>query len=164
MKGCITVGRPKKPSRVRKFEGNRSKTVIVEEPVVKYKRPSCPRELPREIKKIWKTLAPDLIRTRKLNQFNARAFLEHCYIIMHLDDLDKAIYESCRSLLQENKVIDSVTGIETVQYKEAALSKIKRGYLSAFERSCKVFGFTATQFASHYQYEEGGGEDDPGLL
>lgn len=147
-------GRPKKSSAQKRFEGNRSKVKIVDEPVVSYKAPSCPRNVPPEVKKIWKQLAPQLIRARKLNQFNAHAFKEHCVIIMTLDDLDNAIYETCRSLLQENVTVDPTTGIETTQYKEAALSKVRRHYMTLLDRSNKAFGFTAVQFEGHYRYDE----------
>lgn len=150
----MPAGRPKKPSRVKKFEGNRSKVPIFEESVVSFQAPSCPKDVPKEAKEYWKMLAPDLIRAKKLNQFNAHSFKEYCIICMTLDDLDKAIYETCRSLLQEDRLYDAGTGKETVEYKESALSKIRRQYLILHDKLCKSFGFTAVQFGGHYRYKD----------
>lgn len=148
-------GRPKKSAAQKRFEGNRSKVNIVDEPVISFKAPSCPRDMPPEAKKIWKQLAPQLIRARKLNQYNSHSFKEHCVIIMTLNDLDNAIYNTCRSLLQQDKIYDAATGEEEVAYKEAALSKIRRQYLMLLDRSNKAFGFTAVQFSGHYRYDDG---------
>jgi len=150
----MPAGRPKKPSAKKRFEGNRSKVDIVDESVISYKAPSCPKDMPKEAKKIWRQLAPELIRARKLNQYNSHSFKEHCIIIMTLNDLDNAIYNTCRSLLQEEKVYDAATGTEEVSYKEAALSKIRRQYLMLLDRSSKAFGFTAVQFPGHYRYDD----------
>ncbi len=143
----------KKSSGRKKFEGQQP-GFIQGEPVVSFRPPKCPKDLPKEAKSIWNNLAPDLIQAKKLNQFTAPIFREYCIVVMTLQDLDKAIYATNRSLLEQTRLYDAGTGKEENEYKESALSKIRRMHWVQLEKFSKTLGFTFIAFEGHYRYED----------
>ena len=149
---------PRKSSSRKRLTGNRSRTRITPEPTVPFRPPTPPKDLPKEARRHWKLLAPDLIKARKLNQFTVSLFKEYTIIMMTLEDLDRAIYETNRSLIEITSVVDSA-GRERFESKETALSKTRRQHWIILERIAKSFGFTAIQFEGHYRYDT---DDDNG--
>jgi phage terminase small subunit len=101
----------------------------------------------------WDKLAPTLIQRGHLNILSEDAFAECCDLHSRLLDINHAINETNRSLLQ----IDdkwSVKDGETQTFKESALSDIKRKYSARFLEYCKEFYLTPKTNRGNYGLEE----------
>ena len=90
----------------------------------------------------WDRVAPVVISRGHLNVLSEDAFSELCDIHSRLTDINKAIDETNRSLLQVDDKWDNKAGVETSSFKESALSDLKRKYSRSFLDYCKAFYLT----------------------
>jgi hypothetical protein len=89
------------------------------------KRPTC---LDGYAAAYWDKVSPILIKRGHLNILSEDAFTELCDLTSRLRDINIAINETNRSLLQIDDKWDNKEGTETQSFKESALSDIKRKY------------------------------------
>lgn len=92
----------------------------------------CPSYLNETAAEYWAKLAPTVIERGHLNVLSEDAFAEMCDLFSRLRDINAAINETNRSLLQIDDSWDNKKGIETQSFKESALSKNKRLYSKLF--------------------------------
>lgn len=97
----------------------------------KYKQ-TCPERLNEVATVYWEKIAPTVIERGHLNVLSEDAFAELCDLYSRLQDINKAIDETNRSLLQIDDKWDAKNGMETQSFKESALSDIKRKYSKLF--------------------------------
>jgi len=90
----------------------------------------------------WDKVAPLLIKRGHLNSISEDIFIELCDLKQRLGDINKAINETNRSLLQVDDKWDNKNCIETQSFKESALSDIKRKYSRLLLDYCKQFYLT----------------------
>jgi len=113
---------------------------------VKSKPPSPPINCPQMLNEIaasyWRKIAPTVIERGHLNVLSEDAFAELCDLYSRLRDINSAIDETNRSLLQIDDKWDSKEGVETRSFKESALSDIKRKYSKLFLDYQKQFYLT----------------------
>lgn len=94
--------------------------------------PVCPDGLNEIAAAYWQKIAPTVIERGHLNVLSEDAFSELCDLFSRLKDINKAIDETNRSLLQIDDKWDAKNGMETQSFKESALSDIKRKYSKLF--------------------------------
>ena len=80
----------------------------------------------------WDKIAPTVEARGHLNILSEDAFAEMCDLHSRLRDVNKAIDETNRSLLQIDDKWDVKSGVETQSFKESALSDLKRKYSKLF--------------------------------
>ena len=80
----------------------------------------------------WDKIAPTVEARGHLNILSEDAFAEMCDLYSRLRDVNKAIDDTNRSLLQIVDQWDNKKGIESQQFKESALSDLKRKYSKLF--------------------------------
>ena len=80
----------------------------------------------------WDKIAPTVEARGHLNVLSEDAFAEMCDLHSRLRDVNKAIDETNRSLLQIVEQWDNKAGTESQQFKESALSDLKRKYSKLF--------------------------------
>jgi len=80
----------------------------------------------------WDKIAPTVMERGHLNVLSEDAFAELCDLYSRLRDINKAINETNRSLLQVEDKWDNKNGVESQAFKESALSDIKRKYSKLF--------------------------------
>jgi phage terminase small subunit len=90
----------------------------------------------------WDKVAPVLVKRGHLNILSEDAFAELCDCAMRLRDINAAINETNRSLLQIDDKWDNKAGVESQSFKESALSDIKRKYSNLLLVYCKQFYLT----------------------
>jgi phage terminase small subunit len=90
----------------------------------------------------WDKVAPTVISRGHLNVLSEDAFAELCDIYSRLQDVNGAINETNRSLLQIDDKWDNKGGVETQSFKESALSDLKRKYSRLLLDYCKQFYLT----------------------
>ena len=95
-------------------------------------KPICPDYLNEIAAAYWDKIAPTVIERGHLNVLSEDAFAEMCDLFSRLRDINAAINETNRSLLQVDDSWDNKRGIETQSFKESALSKNKRLYSKLF--------------------------------
>lgn len=106
----------------------------------------------------WDKTAPLLIKRGHLNILSEDAFAELCDLYSRLRDINSAIDETNRSLMQiEDKFIttlDRTQTIETQAFKESALSDLKRKYSKQFLDFCKQFYLTPLSNRGNFGLED----------
>jgi len=147
----------RKPETKKKFEGNRGKKKITNEVALSYKVPKCPADLNDTAKVYWKKIAPYLIETKQLHVLSEDTFKELCDIYSRLNDINHAIDETNRSLLQIDDKWDNKNAVETKSFRESALSDIKRKYSKQFLEYSKQFHLTPESMKGFYNFDK---EDD----
>lgn len=90
----------------------------------------------------WDKVAPTVIERGHLNILSEDAFAELCDIYSRLVEVNRAIDETNRSLLQVVDVWNNKSGTEEQQLKESALSDLKRKYSKLFLDYQKQFYLT----------------------
>jgi len=90
----------------------------------------------------WDKVSPTCIKRGHLNILSEDSFAELCDIYSRLVEVNKAIDETNRSLLQIVDTWDNKAGTETQQFKESALSDLKRKYSKLFLDYQKQFYLT----------------------
>lgn len=80
----------------------------------------------------WDKIAPTVDARGHLNVLSEDAFAEMCDLHSRLRDVNRAIDETNRSLLQIDDKWDNKAGVETQSFKESALSDLKRKYSKLF--------------------------------
>jgi phage terminase small subunit len=120
----------------------------------------------------WDKTAPVLIARGHLNILSEDAFAELCDLVARLRDINAAVNESGRSLLQggekasektENKADakpEERADVEIGVLKESALSDLKRKYSNLLLVYCKQFYLTPLSNRGNFDIPEGK-EKDP---
>lgn len=102
----------------------------------------------------WDKIAPTVIERGHLNVLSEDAFAEMCDLYSRLRDINKAINETNRSLLQIDDKWDAKNGVESQSFKESALSDIKRKYSKLFLDYQKQFYLTPLSNRGNFGLEE----------
>lgn len=92
----------------------------------------CPQWLNDVAADYWNRISPVVHTRGHLNIISADAFAELCDTYSRLIEVNKAIDETNNSLLQIVEQWDNKNGTETKQFKESALSDLKRKYSKLF--------------------------------
>ena len=108
----------------------------------------------------WDKVAPTVILRGHLNVLSEDAFVEICDLHSRLKDINRAINETNRSLLQIDDKWDNKAGVETQSFKESALSDLKRKYSRQFLDYCKSFYLTPLSNRGNFGIGEGEKEKD----
>lgn len=110
------------------------------------KPPSQPIDRPQHLNEVaaayWDRVSPTVIQRGHLNVLSEDAFTELCDIYSRLVEVNRAIDENNRSLLQIVEQWDNKNGVESQQFKESALSDLKRKYSKLFLDYQKQFYLT----------------------
>lgn len=93
---------------------------------------TCPTYLNSIAAEYWEKIAPTVIERGHLNILSEDAFAEMCDNYSRLRDVNRAIDETNRNLLQVIDQWDNKKGKEVYQVKESALSDLKRKYSKLF--------------------------------
>jgi hypothetical protein len=101
-----------------------------------------PQGMNEEALAYWEKIAPTIILRGHLNVLSEDTFAELCDLHSRLKDINRAIDDGNRSLLQIDDKWDSKSGLETQSFKESALSDLKRKYSRQFLDYCKQFYLT----------------------
>ena len=104
----------------------------------------------------WEKTAPVLITRRHLNVLSEDAFAELCDLVARLRDINIAINESDRSLLQTGDKLQNEAGFDPKSIKESALSDIKRKYSNLLLVYCKQFYLTPLSNRGNFDMPEQG--------
>jgi hypothetical protein len=135
------------------FENSKRTAPVRKAHVDKKKRAPAPKPKPQDpinrphglnddAAEYWDKISPTLIARGHLNVLSEDAFAELCDIHSRLKDVNRAIDETNRSLLQVDDKWDNKNGIETQSFKESALSDLKRKYSRLFLDYQKQFYLT----------------------
>lgn len=120
--------------------------------------PSEPVNRPQHLNEVaaayWDRIAPTVIKRGHLNEISLDAFAELCDIYSRLVEVNKAIDENNRSLLQIVEQWDNKNGVESQQFKESALSDLKRKYSKLFLDYQKQFYLTPLSNRGNFGLEE----------
>lgn len=119
--------------------GKKEKAPSINAPSHKINRPQHLNEIAAAY---WDKVAPTVMERGHLNILSEDSFAELCDIHSRLIEVNKAIDETNRSLLQVVDQWDNKNGIESQQFKESALSDLKRKYSRQFLDYCKAFYLT----------------------
>jgi phage terminase small subunit len=120
---------------------------------------NCPEYLNELATEYWNKVAPTVVARGHLNVLSEDAFAELCDLYSRLRDVNKAIDETNRSLLQIDDKWDNKTGVETQSFKESALSDIKRKYSKLFLDYRKQFYMDPKENRGNFGIQED--EKDP---
>jgi hypothetical protein len=107
----------------------------------------------------WDKIAPTVMERGHLNILSEDAFAELCDLYSRLKDINKAIDETNRSLLQIDDKWDNKTGVETQSFKESALSDIKRKYSKLFLDYQKQFYLIPLSNRGNFGLDQGEQKD-----
>ena len=121
-----------------------------------------PVGLNRIASKYWHKVAPILIKRGHLNVLSEDAFAELCDIYSRLVEINRVIDKTNRSLLQIVDQWDNKNGIESQQFKESALSDLKRKYSARYLDFCKQFYLTPAANRGNFGLGEEGDDKKPG--
>jgi len=143
-----------KTAKEKKLKGNPSKRVIKEEYSLSCSDPFCPDDLNDLAKSYWYKISPYLIKTKQLHTLSEDTFNELCDIYSRLKDINHAIDETNRSLLQIDDKWDNKTGTESQSFRESALSDIKRKYSKQFLEYSKQFHLTPESMKGYYNFDD----------
>lgn len=102
----------------------------------------------------WDKIAPILTQRGYLNVLSEDAFAELCDLHSRLTDINHAINETNRSLLQIVEQWDNKNATENQQFKESALSDLKRKYSARFMDYCKQFYLTPYSVRGNFGLED----------
>jgi phage terminase small subunit len=145
----------------------------------KNKIPSLPINRPHYLNQIaseyWDKIAPTVIERGHLNILSEDAFAELCDLHSRLMDINAMINngtvqkcEGCgreikipgnRSLLQVDDKWSIKDGVETMCFKESALSDLKRKYSKQFLDYCKAFYLTPLSNRGNFGLDKPEDED-----
>lgn len=108
----------------------------------------------------WDKVAPTVIERGHLNVLSEDAFAELCDLHSRLQDINKAINDGNRSLLQIDDKWDNKAGIEYQSFKESALSDLKRKYSKLYLEYSNKFYLTPLSNRGNYGLGENGKKDE----
>lgn len=108
----------------------------------------------------WIKISPTVIKRGHLNVLSEDAFTELCDLYSRLRDINKAIDETNRSLLQIDDKWDTKNGTETQSFKESALSDLKRKYSKLFLDYQKQFYLTPLSNRGNFGLKEAEPEEE----
>ena len=98
------MSRPRKPTVVKKLEGDIHKERHnKQEPVIKGEA-KCPDYLNKEAKKVWEEIAPELIRSGIATAIDVHELAEYCDIIAQIKKHDKKIAKDGEYYISKNGV------------------------------------------------------------
>lgn len=129
----------------------------IEEPSSPIDRPSGLNEMASAY---WDKIAPTVIERGHLNVLSEDAFAEMCDLYSRLRDINNAINETNRSLLQIDDKWDAKNGVESQSFKESALSDIKRKYSRLFLDYQKQFYLTPLSNRGNFGLDTGEEKED----
>ena len=122
--------------------------------------PDCPQGMNETAAAYWQKMAPVVMERGHLNVLSEDAFAEMCDLYSRLRDINNAINETNRSLLQIDDKWDSKNGVEVQSFKESALSDIKRKYSKLFLDYQKQFYLTPLSNRGNFWLEEDGKKNE----
>jgi len=150
------MGRAKKTEAEKDLEGNRSKRLIPSELGIEIPK-RCPSTFTPSMRKVWKRIAPQLIKVGKLTKLNVDGFTELCYLIITINEIREFIEDNNRSRLQEKKWTD-FKGTDHIDLKESAYSKMYRDYSKQLLSYLSKYGLTPDKMAGSYKPKK---KEDP---
>lgn len=144
----------RKTEAEKKITGNPGLKKIQSEIELTYRQPTIPKNLNKAERRIYKRLAPDLIKLRKLNQITQPSFTNYCILQAKIEQIGEFLNKHNGSLLQETRTIDGA-GIEHIDYKESAYSRMLRQYSQVALSYLKKFGLTPDEMRGTYHFQGG---------
>jgi phage terminase small subunit len=108
----------------------------------------------------WNKVAPTVIERGHLNVLSEDAFAELCDLHSRLKDINRAINDGNRSLLQIDDKWDNVSGTETQSFKESALSDLKRKYSKLYLEYSNKFYLIPLSNRGNYGLSESNSKKD----
>ena len=76
------MGRPRKPTSLKILHGDRADRINDREPVPAATEVRCPSWLSADARKVWRRLAPDLIRKKVLTAWDVDSFATVCELVI----------------------------------------------------------------------------------
>jgi len=122
---------------------------------------ACPAYLNSTAAEYWMKIAPTVIKRGHLNVLSEDAFAEMCDLFSRLRDVNHAINETNRNLLQVIDQWDRKKGEMVYQVKESALSDLKRKYSKLLLDYQNRFYLTPLANRGNFGLDDGDEEVDP---
>lgn len=116
--------------------------------------PTCPEYLNETAIVYWNKIAPTVAERGHLNVLSEDAFAELCDLYSRLVDINKAINETNRSLLQIEVKFDKKSKSQSSFNQESALSDIKRKYSKLFLDYQKQFYLIPLSNRGNFRLED----------
>lgn len=119
-----------------------------------------PQGLNEKAAAYWDKVAPTVIERGHLNILSEDAFAELCDLHSRLQDINMAINETNRSLLQIDDKWDNKAGVESQSFKESALSDLKRKYSKLYLEYSNKFYLIPLPNRGNYGLRDNGAEKE----
>lgn len=131
-----------KPTQLKVLEGNPGKRPLPEnEPVPEQAEPEMPKDIDMKARRVWKRLAPLMVKHGLLTEVDGDAFAILCQCRSRLIEIHNFLKKENMSLVQEKTFVDS-TGQEHKEYKTSPYVTMEKHYYQLFKMYATDFGLT----------------------
>lgn len=134
----------RKPTALRKLEGNRSKEKFRDdepEPTVEYQDP--PDDLDESAVVFWHEMAPILVKTRIMTEVDYWAFANLCQLRSRIRKCREEIEElEKEGLFYSNMTYNEQGEVATVSHKKHPIAMLEQDYYQQYRMYAKEFGMT----------------------
>jgi len=145
------IGRPPKPTALKILQGNPGKRPLNKaEPKPRAVAPKCPSWLPKEAKKKWKEIAPELERLGLLTSVDGMAFT---MLLMHW----AVAVEAAKQLSEEGLLFEDSKG----KLRKNPLHQVMRDHSESMKAYLSEFGLTPSSRVRLQVPQTADKEEDP---